>query len=353
MLRIYRTILLFPSNFEVMEVIRIRRFFNLNLVPLTDGDSFGLKGIDNFIVLQIAAIGVIDRNRPRDFAIHLIISHNFTGLLNRNVIPAERFPFNSGRRILSRRCSCGVIDRATLLGCKVVGTIDLIKICQLVMLTLTQCIKVFDFKSILTLRIFCKRNSPVQAYGVRPIFRQRERVFIIATGQIVKVRDHIIDRDRLPGGAVLRRYFDRILEVGLAAFLYDSRRSRFFRFDIALLFQGEVRTVRETDIFAGTGTACNDIATDIDVRSESPRIIKIFHTIVKGNNRQTLCIHVQAANDFVLVVFIVNIFRYRLGQLIRKFIVSLVAVRGILMKGVLQHLCHIQDKANFRALLNR
>lgn len=34
MLRIYRTILLFPSNFEVMEVIRIRRFFNLNLVPL-------------------------------------------------------------------------------------------------------------------------------------------------------------------------------------------------------------------------------------------------------------------------------------------------------------------------------
>ena len=74
MLRIYRTILLFPSNFEVMEVIRIRRFFNLNLVPLADGDSVGFKVIVNYITIQIAAIGVIDRNRPRDFANRLIIS---------------------------------------------------------------------------------------------------------------------------------------------------------------------------------------------------------------------------------------------------------------------------------------
>ena len=114
-----------------------------------------------------------------------------------------------------------------------------------------------------------------------------------------------------------------------------------------------MRIVRDLDFFSGAGTACNDIATDIDVRLESLRIIKIFHTIVKGNNCQTLCIHVQVANDFGRVVFIVNIFRYRLGQLIRQLIVSLVAVRGILMKGVLQHIFHIQDKANFRALLNR
>ena len=107
---IYHTILLVASNFEVMEGIRIRRFFNLNLVSRTDGDSAGFKVILNYIVLQIAAIGVIDRNRPRDFAIHLIIFHNCTGLLNRNVFPAERFLCIIGRLILSRRCLCGVFD---------------------------------------------------------------------------------------------------------------------------------------------------------------------------------------------------------------------------------------------------
>ena len=112
-----------------------------------------------------------------------------------------------------------------------------------------------------------------------------------------------------------------------------------------------MRTVRETEIFAGTGIACNDLATDIDGRLESLRIIKTLH-LVKCNNCQTLWIHVQVADHLGCAsLFINRLIRQRLGQLIGQPIVSLVAVLAI-MKDVLRHRSHVQDKANLVALLN-
>lgn len=88
---------------------------------------------------------------------------------------------------------------------------DLIKIRQLVIIVLAKRIKVLDLKA---LAIACKCKLARQVNLCPVFFRQFKIALIrIFTGQIPNGRDLIFDRDRLPGGAVLRRYFDRILEV--------------------------------------------------------------------------------------------------------------------------------------------
>ena len=96
--------------------------------------------------------------------------------------------------------------------------------------------------------------------------------------------------------------------------------------DIALFLQSErIAVSGESDRIAGAIVLSERFTPYLKCTLEILLVVKISYIIAKGNNHQTICVHIHAAD--LITMIIRNIFVAQgFSQLIRQVVVCLVAI---------------------------